>query len=494
MTNASVLDSDPLNFPTEDFPQALWLTKAAAAAAHSDIATGAAEPAETAEGFNGAAGTAPLDQAEQPAPQTPNAASPLGTTVLSDTPWQAAGTPPGISASSQPPPQHGTPPAEPIPSSTVAEPGSSQEHNSAAELNNGDASQSKSPSKPSEEHAAATAWSCEASTSQSEASAGDAHSAGSLAQSSTAYEVDPTPGELKRESSGASHMFPADTTDAEAAAPPAVSAAASADVDSAGSSPQGQSEGLGRADEEGAQQPSTDVAAPTYQFSTSAESQISTDQSLSPPEMQASDDEWADAGFAKAPTSVDTDMLTDDSSSSQQALAEPTKPQADDGQWDGDAFAAATAAPDADQTASLAPAPQGDAAVTVPDITGASPQAAASPSSDWAEPSAAPPAPQAEVPTSTAAAGEAGTEAHANAAEQAAEQQADDDDWGDDDFGEFNDAASAGDDGGFGDFNEADTAAPDAAGASVQSPKQDPQPSVVPTGMCWQDCPCRQHE
>lgn len=498
MTNASGLDSDPLNSPTEDFSQALWPSKAAAA--HSDTATGA-EPAETGEGSSEGAGAAPSDHAEQQAPQKPSAASPVGTTLLSSTPSQAAGTSREVSASSQPPPQHGTPPGQPTPSSTVAEPGSSQEHNSVAELDNGHASQSKSPSKPSEEHAAATTWSSEASTSQSEASAGDAHTAGSLAQSGMAREVDPTPRELNRESSWASDVVPADTTYAEAAPPPAVGAAASADVDSAGSSPQahGQSAGLCRTDEAGAQQPSTDVAASAHQPSTASESHMSTDQSLSPLEMQAGNAESADAIFAEVPTSVDTGMLTDDSSrSSQQALAVPSKPQADDSQWDDDAFAAATAAPHAEQAASFDPAPQGDVAVTVPDTTAASPQAAASHSFDWAEePSVLPPAPQAELPTSTAAAGEDGTAAGASVSEQAAEQQADEDDWGDDDFGDFNDAASAGDDGGFGEFNEADTTAPSAAGASVpsfESQQQNLQPSLGPAGMCWQDCPCLQHE
>lgn len=469
VTNASNLNQNPFNPPSEDTPTSLWANQAAAA--NSDTGISSAEPAETADGYRGNAEVTPPDQAEQQAPEPPSPASPVAATPLSN-----ASTPLEEPAESRHPPQHATPLEGHPPSSTEAEPGSAQEDTLASGLDNGNVPQSTSSSKPVEQQAAPTAGS-KASTSQSEASAGDVHTA---AQSST-REANPTSEQLQTQSGWGADIFPAEMS--ATAAAPAVSTAASADVESAGSSPQAQGppEGHDRAGEVEAQQPITDAAA-AHKSSRAAESHMSSIQSQS----QDSDDNWADADFANVPAAADTDV-PNDGSSSQQSSAMPTEPHADESQWGNSAFAAATAAPDAEQTASLAPSPQADA-VTDLGKTSVSPQAQAA-SPDWAKevPSAELSAPNVEVSASTAAAGEADTAAGAEGSEQPGTQQADEGDWGEDDFGDFNDAAGAGDDEGFGDFNEADTATPRSADASEQSPerrRQASQPSLAPAGVC----------
>lgn len=471
-TNASNLNQNPFNPPTEDTPTSLWANQAAAA--HSDTGTSSAEPAETADGYRGNAEATPPDQAEQQAPEPPSPASPVAATPLSNASTLEE------PAESRHLPQHATPPEEHPPSSTEAEPDSAQEDTLASGLDNGNATLGTSSSKPVEQQAAPTAWS-KASTSQSEASAGNVHTPGPIAQSS-ARDANPTSQQLQTESSWGADIFPAEMS--ATAAAPAVSTAASADVDSAGSCPQAQgpSEGHDTAGEAEAQQPTTDAAA-ALKSSRAAESHMSNIQSQS----QDGDDSWADADFANVPAAADTDV-PNDGSSSQQSSAMPIESHADESQWGASAFAAATAAPDAEQTASLAPSPQADAAVTDLGNTSVTPQAQAA-SPDWAKevPSAELSASNVEVSASTAAAGEADTAAGAEGSEQPGTQQADEGDWGEDDFGDFNDAAGAGDDEGFGDFNEADTATPRSADASEQSPesrRQASQPSVAPAGVC----------
>jgi len=77
----------------------------------------------------------------------------------------------------------------------------------------------------------------------------------------------------------------------------------------------------------------------------------------------------------------------------------------------------------------------------------------------------------------------------------AAEPAAADGDWGDDDFGDFNNAAEAGDDDGFGAFNEAGTEAGPSDAPAAQSPQgqlQHQQKPASPAGT-WHDS-CSLHD
>ena len=74
-----------------------------------------------------------------------------------------------------------------------------------------------------------------------------------------------------------------------------------------------------------------------------------------------------------------------------------------------------------------------------------------------------------------------------SAEQDVAEQAAADGDWGDDDFGDFNDAAEQGDDDGFGAFNEAGAEVGSSDAPAAQSPQlQHQQKPASPAGMAQQ--------
>ena len=552
-TNASGLHETPFNGGASSQVLSQSLPTTEAAAARGGVITGPAKPAETAESRNEGA---EVSLAEQQASQSPSADSSAGITT---TPLSHASLHPETSASPRYQPEQGTPTEERPSSTEAAAPGTGVQEDSLAApgidvqedslaAGSRDAGIT-SPGNPAEQYAATGLSSDGVSTSQSEPSA--APTTGLAAHSVIARDASPYSEQLPmhvsqqpRESSWTSDAFPADTTDAKAAAPEA-STDANTDLDLGGSlvQVQGQPEGGDNADEAETQQRSADDASQNP--STAAESHTSKDQTLSPLEMQTNDDsewadgdsaeapasvnmdipgdgaasqhsavvpaepqtddgDWADAGFAEAPLSGNVDIPTDGSTNQNPPKsAMPTEPEADDSQWADNAFAAATTALDAEQTASLAPSLGAHAAVTGPDETDGIDAQAKAASSERAteELLVESSAPNAELLSSTAATTEADTAATTaadtvagtNSSEQLAEQQEGEDDWGDDDdFGDFNDAANDGNDEGFGTFNEADTGTTGSADASVHSPEkqqQAPHSSTVPPSTSFnQSC------
>ena len=521
-TNASGLDAESLGPFTHDSSQALWTSDAAAAASSVSV-SGPAKSAEEAEGHNAVVDSPPAEQAEHQTLQSPSADANAGTTTgYSHAPLQAANNPPETLTNPQQPSaahkQH-IPAEEPPTSSTEAGPGSTvQEDTAAPGSSNAGNPLSTSSTHPVEDHVAAQAWLDDASESQLQPPAADAPAASSAPQSPMTRGASPNfqqlhmhVSEQQGDSSWATHAFPDDTTDVEAAAATGSTEASTevdTDADLEGSSvqAQGQLEGGSRADAAEGHQAST--RGTPRESSTAAGSHTSTDQSEPHMETQASEFSWADGAFAEAPASTNMDTPSDgrftevpasgdlelptDSSISQHSSRMALEALADDSHWADDAFAAATAAPAAKQTASPAPSAETQAAVagasdnddSVAQATAASSEALSGDlsASDTGVPSS--------LAADTAATGEAHTAAGTNEPEPPGKQQADEDDWGDnDDFGDFNDAGDDGDDGGFGAFNEAEAVTPISADSSVQSPEsrvQAPQLPSAPPGMCKQ--------
>ena len=531
ISNASNLDAKALGPFTNDSPQALWTSSAAAAeaAAHSDDHTVLATSAERAEGHDRVADSPPTEQAEQQKIQTPSVdATAAATTGYSHASLQAANTSPEAVAHPQQPPaaQKQDIPAEEHPTSnTEAGTGRIVQEDAAALGPSNDGSPlSTSSIHPDENHAAPQALMMNAPTSESSA---DAPTAGSAPQPAMSRDARPSSGQLhmhsleqQGDSSWGSDAFPDETTHVEAAAATGSTEASTeadtdADLERASVQAQGQLEGGDRADVAERHQASTTDSL--HHSTTTAISHTSTDQNEPRWETQANDSSWADGKFAKFSASLNTEAPSDgaitgapasegfevptESSISQHSPVMPKEPLTDESHRADNAFAAATAVPDAEQTAPLAPSSETQAAVAGigdPDDSVAQATAASSEA-----PPVEPSAPDAKAPKSTeavseadaAATGKADTAAGANVAEQPGKQQALEDKWGDDDddFGDFNDAGDDGDDGGFGAFNEASAETPRSADASVQSPESQSkalQPSSMPPGMCKQDCCC----
>ena len=523
-TNASGLDAESLGPFTHDSSQALWTSDAAAAAERSESASGPANSTEAAEGHNAVVDSPPTQQAEQQTLQSPSTDENAGTpTGYSHAPLQAANNPPeALTIWQTPAAQNQHTPAEEHPaSSTEAGPGSTEQEDAAApRSSNAGNPLSTSSGHPIEDHAAAQAWLDNASQSQSQLPAADADAlaASSVPQSAVprganSQQLHLHVSEEQRGSSWASHAFPENMTDVEAAATTGSTEASTEgniDADLAGSfvQAQGQLQGGGRADAAAGHETSTKDTP--HKFSAVAGGHTSTYQSEPPLETQANDSSWADGESAEAAAFTNKDTPSDggftevsasgnlnlpiDSSISQNSSRVPQEPQADDSHWADDAFAAATAASAAEQTASSAFYAESQAAVdglgdTVDSVAQTTAASSEAPSGELSASDTGVPS---SLAADTAATGEANTAADTNVAEQPGKQQADEGEWGDDDdFGDFNDAGDDGDDGGFGAFNEAEPVTPRSADSSVQSPQsrvQAPQVPSTPPGMCKQDC------
>ena len=317
---------------------------------------------------------------------------------------------------------------------------------------------------------------------------------GTASGADQSLELPPHTSQQHEDSNRAQHAFPDDTPDAEASAPQN-SIAAGPNLISGRSSSQRQEllQSDAETDEDNGdmqQLRSGKIDA----ASTPGDSSFSQDKSGLQTEVRAADSDWAANAFAQDSAPVQADAQTDRSTSRQAHLAMPQ--QADDADWADDTFGAAPPAVEAEQSASLPPSAEADAAANAAalnqDESSASVQEQAD-SDDWpseafpAEPLPAQPA--ADSP-SLAAAREADTAADNSSAPghlaaPHGQQQADEEDWGDDDFGDFNDAANeADDDDGFGAFNEADAMAGQ-VNEVAQSPEarpQKPQTPAAPSG------------
>lgn len=183
-------------------------------------------------------------------------------------------------------------------------------------------------------------------------------------------------------------------------------------------------------------------------------------------------DDWADNAFE-----TDAAQLTETPSESLQPSADTSSsaPRQDS------AFSADTAAEALRPSDAEPDYGQADTAAGGGDSPDqAAGQPAAEDHDDWADQTVS-------AEESTAADGSATTDEAAVSAQQPAAEA---DDWGDDDFGDFNDAAEEGDDDGFGAFNEADAKAAKADNeTAVKSNESQPSPHQAPTSPAgnWHD-------
>ena len=224
---------------------------------------------------------------------------------------------------------------------------------------------------------------------------------------------------------------------------------------------------------------SLDAAQPREALSESISRTAPTD-AVSPAGQASVNSDWADAAFpadiqaaaSESPDASDadtshrqTDTAAGDDSRPDQAVASAGPQAAED-------------IASADQSSS-ADASTAAGSNDTSDKAGVSVQQPEVGVDDWADQ---------EFPEEAATAAPIGVPAEEDAAEQAAA----DGDWGDDDFGDFNDAAEQGDDDdGFGAFNEADAEAGPSDAPAAQSPQsqlQHQQKTASPAGTWHNNC------
>ena len=316
------------------------------------------------------------------------------------------------------------------------------------------------------------------------------HVAGATSSANQSLKLPAHLSQQQEDSNWAQDVFPDDAPDAVASAPHN-SIAAAHEMASGRPSPQAQgaSQGNDGTDEDHTDTDQLGARSVVDAASTTGDGSLSLSQDETGlrTEVQAADSDWADGAFAEGSPPVQADAQIDCSTSQEGDLAMPQ--QASDGDWADNAFAVAPPAVEAEQPASLPPSAEADAAALTQGQPNASIQEHAD-SDGWASKgfSAEPLPAQTQEPAaaspSTAAVAEADMAADSSSAsgQSAAphKQQADEEDWGDDDFGDFNDAANEPDDNGFGAFNEADAMAGKVEEVA-QSSEVQPQTPQMPT-------------